>query len=417
MKAGGTKSSLQMNKKSLISLLRNREFILLQVGIFISRTGSFMQDVAVNWQIYQLTKSPLSLGIVGLAKFIPVLILSMVSGITADVFSRKKIIFLAQFFSIINSLALAFLTVSGKITPSLIYLLVGFESAFACFETPARQAMLPNLVKKENFPLAVNINNILYSSTNFIGPAISGFIIAFWGVQSIYFINSISFFAVILVLLLMKPILKTIGRQTRFNFSSIIEGIRFVFTTPLIFSSMMIDFVATFFASAATLMPIFAVDILKVGPKGLGLLYAAPSIGAIIAGIIYPFINRIKSKGKMLVFSVCFYGLNTILFAISRNFYLSLFFIALSGSGDMISAVIRNVVRQLNTPDHLRGRMTAVNMVFYLGGPQLGETEAGIAAHLLGTPLSVAFGGIATIIATIYIAIKTPKLLNYKDND
>lgn len=405
-----------MNKKSLISLLKNRNYILLQIGIFISRTGSFMQDVAVNWQIYQLTKSPLSLGIVGLAKFVPVLIFSMISGIAADVFNRKKIIFFVQFFSIINSLTFAFLTISGRITPALIYLIVGLESGFASFETPARQSMLPNLVKKEDFPLAVNINNLLYSSTNFIGPAISGFIIAFWGVKSIYLINSVSFFAVIIVLLLMKPILRTFEKQPELNLKSIMEGIKFVFNTPLILSSMMIDFVATFFASASTLMPIFAVDILKVGPKGLGFLYAAPSIGAILAGIIFPFINKIKNKGKLLIFSVCFYGLNTILFALSRNFYISLFFIALSGSGDLMSSVIRNVMRQLNTPDHIRGRMTAVNMVFYIGGPQLGETEAGIAAHLMGTPLSVAFGGIATIIATIYIAIKTPTLLNYKES-
>lgn len=406
-----------MNKKSLVSLLKNSDYILLQIGIFISRTGSFMQDVAVNWQIYQLTKSPLSLGIVGLAKFLPVLILSMVSGIAADVFNRKKIIFLVQFFSIINSLILAFLTITGKITPTLIYILVGLESGFASFETPARQSMLPNLVKKEDFPLAVNINNLLYSSTNFIGPAISGFIIAFWGVKSIYLINSVSFFAVIIVLLLMKPILKTFEKKPELNLKSIMEGIKFVFNTPLILSSMMIDFVATFFASASTLMPIFAVDILKVGPKGLGFLYAAPSIGAILAGIIFPFINRIKNKGKLLIFSVCFYGLNTILFALSRNFYLSLFFIALSGSGDLMSSVIRNVIRQINTPDHIRGRMTAVNMVFYIGGPQLGETEAGFAAYLMGTPLSVVFGGIATIVATIYIAIKTPELLNYKENN
>jgi len=404
-----------MNKKSLISLFKNREYVLLQIGIFISRTGSFMQDVAVNWQIYQLTKSPLSLGIVGLAKFLPVLILSMVSGIAADAFSRKKIIFFVQFFSIINSLTLAFLTITGKITPLLIYLLVALESGFSCFETPARQAMLPNLVKKEDFPLAVNINNLLYSSTNFIGPAISGFIIAFWGVKSVYLINSVSFLSVAVALLLMSPIIMTFEKQPKLNIESIKEGIRFVFNTPLIVSSMMIDFVATFFASATTLMPIFAVDILKVGPKGLGILYAAPSIGAIIAGLLFPFLNKVKSKGKLLVVSVCFYGLNTVFFALSRNFYLSIFFIALSGSGDLISAVIRNVVRQLNTPDHLRGRMSAVNMVFYMGGPQLGETEAGLAAHFMGTPLSVAFGGIATILATIYISIKTPKLLNYKD--
>jgi MFS family permease len=404
-----------MNKRSLFALLKNRDYVLLQIGIFISRTGSFMQDVAVNWQIYQLTKSPLSLGIVGLAKFLPVLLLSMISGIAADVFNRKKIIFLVQFFSIINSLALALLTITGRITPMLIYILVGLEAGFASFETPARQAMLPNLVKREDFPMAVNINNLLYSSTNFIGPAISGFIIAYSGVTSIYFINSVSFLAVIIVLVLMSPLKRTFDDKIELSLKSITEGIRFVINTPLIFSSMMIDFVATFFASASTLMPIFAVDILKVGPKGLGLLYAAPSIGAVAAGFVFPLINRIKNKGKILIASVCFYGLNTVLFSLSRNFYLSLFFIALSGSGDLISAVVRNVIRQLNTPDHLRGRMTAVNMVFYIGGPQLGETEAGIAAHFMGTPLSVAFGGIATIIATIYISLKTPKLLNYKD--
>jgi MFS family permease len=216
---------------------------------------------------------------------------------------------------------------------------------------------------------------------------------------------------------MLGPIPRILINRPQFNFKAIKEGIDFVFKTPLIYSSMFIDFIATFFASASTLMPIFAVDIFKVGPKELGFLYAAPSIGAITAGIIFPFLARIKHKGKLLIYAVCFYGLNIILFALSRNFYLSLLFIGLSGSGDMISAVIRNVIRQMNTPDHLRGRMISINMMFYAGGPQLGEMEAGIAANWLGTPLSVVFGGIATIITTIYIAIKTPQLWNYKDNN
>lgn len=406
-----------MNRKHLLALLKNADFVLLQTGIFISRSGSFMQDVAVNWQIYQLTKSPLSLGFVGLAKFLPVLVCSLLAGVVADVFSRKKVIFFVQIFSIINSLILAALTITGRVTPLLIYILVALESGSSSFESPARQAMLPNLVKKEQYPLAININNILYNSTNFIGPTISGFVIAFWGVKTVYLINAASFLAVIVALLLMKPMTRLLEKRPEFNFGSIHEGIKFVFSTPLIFRSMFIDFIATFFASATTLMPIYAVDILKVGPKGLGLLYAAPSIGAVLAGLVFPFINRIRSKGKLLVFSVCFYGLNIVLFAISKNFYLSLLFVGLSGAGDLVSAIIRNVIRQMNTPDHLRGRMTSINMVFYLGGPQLGETEAGVAAHFMGTPLSVAFGGVATVIATIYIALKTPTLLNYKDGE
>lgn len=405
-----------MNRDTLRSLLKNRDFLLMQLGMSTSRIGTFMQEVAVSWQLYQLTKSPLSLGILGLSKFLPILFFSFFSGIAADIYNRKKIIFVVQIFSIINACLLAFLTITGKITPLLIYLLVGFEAGLYSFESPARQAMGPTIIAKKDFPLAVNIMNITYQTTNFIGPAIAGFIIAFFGISTVYIINAFSFLAVIIALILMSPLPKII-KKPEFSFNEIKEGFIFVFKTPLIYGSMYIDFIATFFASASTLMPIFAVDILKVGPKELGLLYAAPSIGAVVAGLCFPFLNKIKSKGWLLLSAVCFFGLNTFLFAISRNFYLSIIFIALSGSGDIISVIIRNVIRQLNTPDHLRGRMTAINMLFYSAGPQLGETEAGIAAYFMGTPLSVAFGGIATIIATIYIAIKTPELLNYKDRD
>ncbi len=403
-----------MNRDSLKSLLKNRDFILMQLGMSTSRIGIFMQEVAVSWQLYQLTRSPLALGILGLSKFLPILIFSFFSGLIADIYNRKKIIFLVQIFALLNALILAFLTITGKITPLLIYLLVGLEAGLYSFESPARQAMGPTIIAKKDFPLAVNIMNITYQTTNFIGPAIAGFVIAFYGISTVYIINAFSFLAVIIALILMSPLPKII-KKPEFNFNEIKEGFIFVFKTPLIYGSMYIDFIATFFASASTLMPIFAVDILKVGPKELGFLYAAPSIGAVIAGLSFPFLNRIKQKGKLLLVAVCFFGLNTFLFAISRNFYLSIIFIALSGSGDIISVIIRNVIRQLNTPDHLRGRMTAINMLFYSSGPQLGETEAGIAAYFMGTPLSVAFGGIATIIATIYIAIKTPELLNYKD--
>ncbi|MFA5770147.1 MAG: MFS transporter [Patescibacteria group bacterium] len=404
-----------MNRDALRSLLKNRDFLLMQLGMSTSRIGTFMQEVAVSWQLYQLTKSPLSLGILGLSKFLPILFFSFFSGIAADIYNRKKIIFVVQIFSIINACLLAILTITGKITPLLIYLLVGLEAGLYSFESPARQAMGPTIIAKKDFPLAVNIMNITYQTTNFIGPAIAGFIIAFFGISTVYIINAFSFLAVIIALILMSPLPKII-KKPEFSFNEIKEGFIFVFKTPLIYGSMYIDFIATFFASASTLMPIFAVDILKVGPKELGLLYAAPSIGAVIAGLCFPFLNKIKNKGWLLLSAVCFFGLNTFLFAISRNFYLSIIFIALSGSGDIISVIIRNVIRQLNTPDHLRGRMTAINMLFYSAGPQLGETEAGIAAYFMGTPLSVAFGGIATIIATIYIAIKTPELLNYKEN-
>lgn len=403
-----------MNKTSLKTLLKNRDFMLLLTGKIISWTGSLMQTVAVNWQLYQLTKSPLSLGILGLASFLPIILFSFFSGITSDIFNRKKIIFFVETLAILNALVLAYLTIYHLITPLLIYILVGIDAGFYCFELPDRQSILPNVVEKKDFPLAVNMHNIFFQSTSFIGPAIAGFVIAFAGVKTVYFINAASFLAVLVSVVLMSPLPKRVT-VPKFSLHEIFEGLKYVFRTPIIASSMFIDFFATFFASAMTLMPIFATSILKVGPIAMGFLYSAPSIGAILAGFVFPIINHVKEKGKVLVLSILFYGLNVILFAISKNYYLSILFIGLSGAGDMISATIRNTIRQLITPDHLRGRMSSINMVFFSGGPQLGETEAGIAAHFMGTPLSVAFGGLATIIATFIIAVKTPELLNYRD--
>jgi len=405
-----------MKKESLKSLLKNKDYLLLLGGFFVSRTGTFMQNVALAWQLYQLTKSPVSLGLLGLANFIPIFIMSFFSGIASDFFNRKKIIFIVQIVSIINACVLAFLTISGQITPWLIYICVAIDASFYSFESPARQAMTPTLMSRKEYSFAVNINNIAYHSTNFLGPALSGFIIAYSGVKSVYVINAVTFFFVMITLFFMGPAKRNLENHPELNFKSIKEGIDFVFRSPLIYGSMFIDFFATFFASASTLMPIFAVDILKVGPKEMGFLYAAPSIGAIIAGVIFTFMT-VRDKGKALISSVVAFGVATFLFAFSRNYFLSLFLIGITGAADMISAIIRNFIRQINTPDHIRGRMTAINMAFYSGGPQLGEVEAGFAAHYLGTPLSVALGGIATVIATLIIAKKVPQLSQYKDVD
>ncbi len=383
-------------------------------GMFISRAGSYMQTVAVNWQLYQLTHSPLSLGILGLATFLPILTFSFFSGIAADIFNRKKIIFLVEGLAIINALALAFMTIFHIITPLLIYLFVGIDAGFASFELPSRQSIMPNIVDKKDFPLAMNINSIFFQATSFIGPAVAGFVIAAYGVKAVYIINAFSFLAVMLAVVLMSPLPRRLNIP-KFSLKGIVDGLHFVFKAPVIAGSMFIDFFATFFGSSMTLMPIFAVDILKVGPKEMGFLYAAPSIGAILAGLIYPFFLHIKHKGKILILAILFYGANIVLFAISKNYILSLVFIGLSGSGDMISATIRSTLRQLVTPDHIRGRMSSINMIFFTGGPQLGEVEAGFAANVLGAPWSVGIGGLATIAATLYIAKKIPELVNYKD--
>jgi len=213
---------------------------------------------------------------------------------------------------------------------------------------------------------------------------------------------------------MISPLRQIKAENSLHYLQSLKEGLNFVKKTPLIYSTMLLDFFATFFASATVLLPIFALDILHVGPQGLGLLYAAPALGAIIAGLITSSLGHFKNQGKILVTAICFFGLGTILFGISRNFYLSLFFLMIIGAGDMVSTVIRNTIRQMITPDSLRGRMVSINMIFFMGGPQLGEAEAGFLAALVGTPFSVIVGGVGTIVATFFLIKMVPKLLHYQ---
>jgi MFS family permease len=193
------------------------------------------------------------------------------------------------------------------------------------------------------------------------------------------------------------------------------DGLRFVFTAPLIRSTMLLDFFANFFASAIALLPIFAQNILKVGAQGYGWLFAAPSIGAFIASIaMVPATDRVEKRGTVLLWAVGVFGLSTVVFGLSKNFALSLFCLAVFGASDMVSTVYRNIIRQLGTPDELRGRMTGVNMMFFMGGPQLGELEAGLVANLWGAPLSVVTGGIGCLLATAWVAARTPVLRAYR---
>jgi MFS family permease len=406
-----------LKKQSPFTALRRRDFRLLWLGLLISRIGSEMQVVGVNWHVYMLTKSPLSLGIIGLARFLPLIFFSLLAGVMADVFSRKKIIFSSQLLLMVIALILALTTVNKTISPLLIYILIAFSSTVSIFDSPARQSIVPLIVPKKDFMNAVSLNSIMWQLAVIVGPALAGIIIAVVGLTSIYLINAMSFLAVIFALIFMKPIPQSVKNKPCINWSSIKEGIIFVRKTPLIYSTMLIDFFATFLASATTLMPIFANEILSVGPKGMGLLYAAPSIGAVVAGLIFSSFKVKKHQGKILIMAVIFYGFTTILFGLSRSFYLSLLFIGLSGAFDVIATIIRNTIRHMMTPDYLRGRMVAVNMIFYQGGPQLGEFEAGLLAVAVGAPASVIVGGIGAIITTSFLAYLVPKLRNYQTHE
>lgn len=398
------------------SALKFHDFRIFWLGLLISRIGSEMQVVAVNWHVYLETNSALSLGLIGLSRFIPIILFSLLAGIVCDIYNRRRIMGIAQIVMMIISIIFALTTILGVINPTLIYILIAIQSAASIFDTPARQAITPSLVPKKYFMNAVGLNTIMWQSAIIIGPAIAGFIIAFFGVTAVYLFNTISFFAVFFALYFMKEN-KKLNKPANFDLNSLKEGLQFVRKTPIIYSTMLLDFFATFFSSGTVLLPIFAKEILTVGPVGMGLLYASSSMGAVFAGLFVSSLGHLKNQGKILIVSVCIYGLATILFGISRYFYLSLIFLFITGVGDVISTIIRNTIRQLSTPDYLRGRMTSINMIFFMGGPQLGEAEAGIAAAMFGAPASVVLGGVGTIITTILLAYFIPVLRKYKGDE
>jgi hypothetical protein len=210
-----------------------------------------------------------------------------------------------------------------------------------------------------------------------------------------------------------------LGKQVELSTKSILEGVKFVLSTPILYSTMILDFLATFFGTATILMPVFAKDVLHVGPTGLGLLYSAPAMGAVIGGLVLSVLphHQIKNQGKVIILAVLFYGVATIGFGLSKSLLLSLFFLSLLGFWDMIARVIRNTVRQMITPDHLRGRMVSVMRIFFQGGPQLGDIEAGLLAAAVGGPVSVVIGGVGVIAITSIVAFLNPKLRNYQGKE
>lgn len=404
----------QQAKSHRFVALKYRDFRLMWFGLLISNIGSQMQIVALNWHIYILTHSALALGMIGLSRFIPIVFFSLIAGSFADAHNRKKILFVTQTVMTIASLLLAAFTFSNTVTPFWIYLLTIVSSIGMAFDTPPRQALIPSLVDRKYLANAISLNTIMFQTSTVIGPALAGIFIAKYGVGTIYSLNAISFLAVIGALALIHTTGAFEGIPAPVSFSSVKEGLFFVKSKVILWSSMMLDFFSTFFSSATALLPIFAKEILVVGPQELGLLYSAQAIGAVITGFVLAHIGTIKKQGRLLLFGASAYGVATIVFGLSRNFWLSFIALLIVGAGDCISTIIRVTIRQLTTPDYIRGRMTAVNMIFIMGGPQLGEFEAGFVAALIGAPLSVVTGGIGTLLAVGIIAYTIPILRNYE---
>src|SRR5947209_161703 len=319
-------SSDQIDRPSPFSSLRHRDFRLLWLGQIVSVTGSQMQLATINWHIYLLTRSALSLGVVGACRAIPIICCSLAGGVVADVVDRRRLMMTTQSVMLLCSATLALVTFRGLRHVWPIFLLTAVASGAWAFDTPARQSLMPTLVPLKDFPNAASLSILVFQIGLISGPPLAGFLLATRGPDLVYGINAASFIAVIVGLLLMHTSGKPEESETEssgISLKALVEGLRFVWRTPIIVQTMTLDFVATFFASANQLLPIYAKDILNVGARGYGILAAAPAAGAIVAGLVMARLGVLKKQGVTVMVSVAFYGAAMIGFGVSRVFWVS----------------------------------------------------------------------------------------------
>lgn len=396
--------------------LRHRNFALYWGGVLISVMGSMMSMAAMLWHLRLLSDQPIVVSGIGLARFLPILLFAPFGGLVADRLNRRKILFFTQTTMALTAAALGLLTALGITRVWHIYLLSVLQAIATSYDLPARQSLVPNLVPRKIFPSAFSLQSIAFNTGSILGPAVGGLVIAYLGLQYTYFFNAISYGAVILALVLIGSIPQEMKQHTRgfrASLASIKEGAQFVLGHPIILSSMLLDFIATFFSSALTLLPFIARDILHVGEVGYGWLASGQAIGAMLMGVFMSQRSNLRSQGRLLLGSVMVYGLATALLGFATSFAFAMLALIMVGAGDALSAIIRNTVRQLQTPDYIRGRMVSLNQIFFQGGPQLGEIEAGVVAQAFGTPIAVISGGIACMIGVVVVALRWPSLRRY----
>jgi MFS family permease len=403
------------SRSSAWRVLRNRDYSLLFWGQLISAAGTQIQVVAVAWQVYEITKSPIALGVIGLAQAIPRLIFSLVGGVVADAYDRRRLLLIVNIIMASLSAILAICTRMGVINIGVIYLIVLLAAIASSFEFPTRQAIIPTLVPREQMADALSISMVLMQLTFVVGSAAGGFVIAWAGLANTYWIDVVSYFVVIGSLFIMVVPRVPLEKRAQAGLGALIDGMRFLRAHPIILAVLSLDFFATFFGSPRALLPVYAVSILHVGAAGLGVLQAATSVGAVAIAPLTGRIGRIQQQGLGVALAIIGWGICIVAFGVSTGpLLLSALFLAGAGAADMVSMVLRGLIVQITTPDEFRGRISAVNAMFVIGGPMLGQFESGVVAGFVTPVFSVVSGGIACIVATLAVVALVPRLLRVR---
>jgi MFS family permease len=395
------------------AVLRYANYRYFVLGRSFFTLAMQMQTVAVSWEIYQrlhmnTRDAALALGFIGLVQVLPMMILALPGGQSADRFDRRTIVRSTQLvFAVCALVLLIFSRLHAPV--GLYYLVLGIAACGRAFSVPAISSLFPTLVPREVLPNAMTWNSTIFQITAMVGPALGGFIVAQWGAATSYFINIICAGLAFLTFSLTVPVTAKSDKPP-ITWDSLVSGVRFVFGTRVLLGLFCLDLFAVLLGGATALLPIFANDLLKAGPQGYGLLRAAPSVGAVLMALITAHLPPWRKAGHVMLFGVAGYGLATLLFGLSKIFWLSIFALALTGMFDNISVVVRQTVMQMITPDAMRGRVSSITFLFISCSNELGELESGLTARWLGAVGSVLLGGVGTLLVVLGSTFVFPEI-------
>jgi MFS family permease len=386
------------------SVLRYRDFTVYAAARFCTSLAWEMLGVAVGWQVYQLTHNPLYLGFVGLAQFLPFVLLVLPAGHVADHADRRLVLVGAYSVQGVCAGVLLVFTLSGATQVWPVFVAMTLFGAARAFSMPASQAMIPNLVPREVFPKAVAFSSVLLEIATIVGPSLGG-VLYLLGPHVVY---SIGFGLVVLVVALVstiKPVRATRSSDEGVS-ADLLGGLRFVLHRPTVLGAISLDLFAVLFGGATALLPAFASDILHIGPAGLGVLRTAPGVGAALTALAVGLAPIERNVGRWMFGGVALFGASTIVFGLSKSFWVSLVALVLLGAGDMVSVYIRSLLVQMETPDAIRGRVSAVSSMFIGASNELGEFESGVTARWFGLVRAAVLGGIATLVVVgVYLKL------------
>ena len=409
----GARRRLRALAVDTAALRTSQPFRRLFVGLLISSIGRQITVVAVPYQVYLLTHSPFAVGALGLVQAVPLILCSLAAGAVTDRFDRRRILVVTQLGKSASSALLLVLTLTGTASLIDIYAVVAVAACFSAIDSPTSAAVIPRLVGRERLAGAISLNIVSFQVSLIAGPAIGGLILAGLGIAAAYAIDVLSFIAALVAVALLPP-QRPQGERHEPPLAAIRRGLSFTRRQPVILGGYAMDLAAMIFGMPRALFPVLAATTFHTGPTGLGLFYAAPGLGAVIAGLSTGWISRAQHLGRVIVVSIVVWGVSIVAFGFANVLWVGLLLLAVAGGADSFSAVCRNTIMQTLTPDELRGRVTALYYMVVVSGPYLGDLEGGGVASLLTPQISVVSGGVLSVVGLAAAALAFPAVWRYR---